>query len=758
MKKLLLLLSAILFTLNTFSQSSEGKEFWMGFLEHVNPSVNEMVIMITSKFNTTGKVTMPGKNWEEDFTVTANDVTFVRMPSSAETMGSEVIRNTGIKIETADPVTVYAHQYHMFRSEASLILPKESVGREYYVMTYTGFENQNGVYPSQFMVVGMEDETVVQITPAAQTRNSRAAQVPYTITLDAGETYVVQTKSGFSDMTGSHVVADKNIVVFGGATWTEVPSGCFARDNLYEQMHAVDTWGRKFIAVKSSNATRDILRIMAAEDNTKVWINNNLVATLSKGGYVQRDLLSQGDFIETSKAVMVMQYNLSSECNGLNGNTGDPSMMLLSAIEQTKDTVTLYSSRFEAITQNYIKVVIRSSDTSSLVLDGNPVVGSGKNFQVLAGNSDYAFITFSVGTGSHTLYSQGCGLIASAYGYGNYESYAYSGGANFRKINFNALPDGGCLNDTIFFSTGLPQDRFTTFWDFGDGTETDEFEPTHIYNQLGTYEMTLMVFDLCESTVDTFNKTLLVTLRDTILAGEDFEICAGDEVQLSSTDVGGAHYEWRGPNAYFSEEQNPLLTGTTADFTGFYSVVGIVSGCATYPATQWVDVRALPHPDLGNDSTMCGDGPVFLDAGDRVSYRWQDGSNFRDYTVTAPGSYWVDVTDDRGCVGTDTIHLEEYCLPQLFVPTGFTPNDDDINDLFKVSATFMISYEIQVFNRWGQLVFQTSNPDEFWNGSLPGGGPAGEGVYIWVVAYEWPGRDGFIYHRKESGTVTLIRY
>ena len=55
------------------------------------------------------------------------------------------------------------------------------------------------------------------------------------------------------------------------------------------------------------------------------------------------------------------------------------------------------------------------------------------------------------------------------------------------------------------------------------------------------------------------------------------------------------------------------------------------------------------------------------------------------------------------------------------------------------------------------MIFSTTHPAEYWDGSLPNGKPAREGVYIWVVHYDWPGLDGFIYPKSESGTVTVVR-
>jgi hypothetical protein len=69
----------------------------------------------------------------------------------------------------------------------------------------------------------------------------------------------------------------------------------------------------------------------------------------------------------------------------------------------------------------------------------------------------------------------------------------------------------------------------------------------------------------------------------------------------------------------------------------------------------------------------------------------------------------------------------------------------------------MTRFELQIFNRWGQKIFATDNPDLYWDGRLSQGGLAPEGVYVWTANFDYQGKDGFTYVRRQTGTVTLIR-
>ena len=236
---------AITFSLignNAFAQTNEGTDFWMGFMEHRNPNANSKVLMITAPVNTAGTVSIPLQNWKDDFTVTANGVTIIDLPLTAETMGSEAIKNTGIHIQTTDPVSVYAHQYSNYRAEAAVILPMSSLGSDYYVMTYQGHTDRGEIYPTEFLIVAAEDETEITIKLSDQTARGKSAGQSFTVKLDKGESYQVQGRVADNDFTGTRVSGNKPFSLFGGVKYTEVPVGCRNRDNLYEQMYPINTW------------------------------------------------------------------------------------------------------------------------------------------------------------------------------------------------------------------------------------------------------------------------------------------------------------------------------------------------------------------------------------------------------------------------------------------------------------------------------------------------------------------------------------
>ena len=79
---------------------------------------------------------------------------------------------------------------------------------------------------------------------------------------------------------------------------------------------------------------------------------------------------------------------------------------------------------------------------------------------------------------------------------------------------------------------------------------------------------------------------------------------------------------------------------------------------------------------------------------------------------------------------TKCIYLE----PKVYIPQAFTPNDDGVNDLFLPVFSFLPKdYELKIYNRWGNIIFETSDPTKGWNGKQSNGKPAPAGSYIYLL-------------------------
>jgi gliding motility-associated-like protein len=162
-----------------------------------------------------------------------------------------------------------------------------------------------------------------------------------------------------------------------------------------------------------------------------------------------------------------------------------------------------------------------------------------------------------------------------------------------------------------------------------------------------------------------------------------------------------------------------------------------------------------PAAFLPADTAICAYGSIQLSpVRNYNSYRWNTGINSAQLTVSQPGTYWLEVTDANNCTGRDSVIVNpKDCLKGLYVPSGFTPNNDGKNDLLKPFLFGNIKkYEFRVFNRWGETVFVTKDPNAGWNG-LHKGIPQDAAVFIWSCRYQLEGEE----ERVEKGTVVVVR-
>ncbi|MCX8212829.1 MAG: gliding motility-associated C-terminal domain-containing protein [Lewinella sp.] len=755
MRFLLTLLFISIFCTCGRAQGSEGTDFWFTFLEHRDPG-NTKVALISARAATSGTITIPGTSFSQPFTVGANSVVQVSLPAGAETLGSEMVTSTAIHVESDGVISLYIHQYFGLRSEASLVLPTSVLGADYYVLAYSGRPGEVN-YPSTFAVVASEDNTEVAITNlAAATEGGRAPQTAINVTLNQGEVYQVRAANGTADLTGTRVTTSAPVALFSGASWSGIPNiDCPAFDNLLEINYPISQWGTNYLGVPTLRNDANRYRVIAAENNTSVSLSGATTQTFSLNAGEFRDFeVGSALGIRSDKPVLVGEYLLGSACNGHPDFLGDPSFFLLNELTQTQDTVTVYNSNLQNITENFLNITFRAGDEVGIELDGAPLTVP----VALSPDGEYAFARVQVNTGGHTITSSGCGVIVTVYGYGQAESYAYGGGAAFRNINANPIAEGGCLNDTIYFATGLDTLRFRHEWTLEDGTIDTRADFSRLYDQLGTFPVQLIVEDLCLGQLDTNFRELAISLRQALTASPDARVCEGELVALEAFDLAGARYEWSGPNGFMETTQQIALSAASPENTGVYEVIGNVEGCKTLPTEVRILVDPAPIITLAGGRDFCArqGGTSSLDAGEFAEYRWRTGALSNPLTIRSEGNYSVTVTDENGCMASDSAFVDEFCPTRFYVPSAFSPNGDGINDWFGVSAVDFTSVQLQVFNRWGGLVFESTEAALEWNGRV-GEELAPSGTYLYKAVVEGVGDDGSARTRVQSGTVVLVR-
>ncbi len=440
----LLLLCSI--QVNSQVVPTKGTDFWMGFMDNYEDSYEELIILVTSDVNTSGTLSIPLQGYSQSFTVSANQTTQLTVPfTMGEPTTSEVFEDKGIHIETDDLVSVFALNFVEYTADGSKILPTNSLGTDYRISAYEGL---NSSLPSEFVIVGTEDNTEVTITPTAATLGGKPAGVPFTITIDQGELYQVKASSSSGDFTGTKITGTdasgscRTFAVFSGTKCTNIPSGCTACDHIYDQNLPIYTWGTTYYAVPWRNdGERYAIRVVADEDNTSFTVNGGAPINLSAGQFWEDNTIDYAACIVGNKKISVTQYMTGSSCTG----TGDPVMVNLNPESQKIDNVTFSTVPGTVIASHHISIIMETASVGQLLMDGSPV--NPTLFTPFSSCPFYSYTQFSISAGSHTLEAAD-GLTAYIYGTGNYESYAYSAGSFFESqvITVDTVV---CTQDTV---------------------------------------------------------------------------------------------------------------------------------------------------------------------------------------------------------------------------------------------------------------------------------------------------------------------
>lgn len=382
--------------------------------------------------------------------------------------------------------------------------------------------------------------------------------------------------------------------------------------------------------------------------------------------------------------------------------------------------------------------------------------------------------------------------------------------------SFRVTSSGFCVGKPVTFDYTVTGDVTALLWDFGDPASgplnnSTISNPSHIFSSQGSYTIKLIKYSPCGndtlyklisvgsiqlllgndtaicdkstyiiapqvagatsflwqdgSTLPTYtassagliwvqvsNSTNGCILRDTIIIttkplpsfdlGSDTSLCSGKTLLLSAYSP-GSQYIW-GDNSI-----NPTLL---VNNPGIYWVQATLNGCIK---KDTIHISSLTNPQftLGPDQYLCPGLSLFLTPGlSNVIYRWQDGNTLGNYQVNTPGLYYVDVTNTCGTTRDSINILIGNCTVR--VPSAFTPNNDGLNDQFRVFGTQLISeFDLKIFDRYGQLIFQSLNKNSYWNGTF-NGVEAVSGVYVYLLTYKSLGSQD---KNILKGTILLIR-
>lgn len=433
----------------------------------------------------------------------ANVVSVVSLPGDAS-LGwvAGAIQSNAVHVEADQDIRCIQIAGGQFQTDASIAYPVDALGTEYIAVTNDFSSALSGPLDRpEFIVVATRDGTLVTITPTDDSINaggpSHPADVPFQITLDRGEGYLVQPITAWPatpptpDLTGSTIAASKPVFVINGNRCATVPSTNAPCDPIFETAHPVSAWGSEYIApnlpARAGVEWPSIYRILASVDNTTVLMDGVSIGLIDRGEFIEQDV--SGDHVFSSQSgepIFVAQFMRSANTSDPANDRGDPAMVNLLpkgqfAMDYAFTTaINLVEGLPVQFPHHFAMIVASDADAllGGITLDG-AIIPSGDFTPI--GTSGYRVARVPLNEGLHATASLIEGHCVIVGGWGTYDSYLYpAGAANIRPrgadvdCNANGIIDDcecilGDLNgDGIVNSKDL--DAFKDCYKQGDPT------------------------------------------------------------------------------------------------------------------------------------------------------------------------------------------------------------------------------------------------------------------------------------------------
>jgi gliding motility-associated-like protein len=292
----------------------------------------------------------------------------------------------------------------------------------------------------------------------------------------------------------------------------------------------------------------------------------------------------------------------------------------------------------------------------------------------------------------------------------------------------------------------------SVWWSFGDTTlgaanHDTATHPVIPYNEPGKYYVSVELWWQGRKW-RTLGHTVVVKPQPELDLPGDTILCPGDTLRLDARQGMPAQYQW---NTGSTDS-----TLTVRD-SGYYRLE-VSTSCGTVSDSLWVHYHALPEARPLRDTNLCQNDSVLLSVAQPgpVSYRWENGDTSPSRWIDSTGTYQVRIGTICDTIIAGARVAVEPCGCRFFVPDAFSPNGDGMNDRFAIKYHCdSVTFQLQILNRWGQVIYRQTEADPFWDGRYQNQ-PAPEGVYLYRLVFK--GGSGEHFREEERhGRLVLIR-
>ena len=513
------------------------------------------------------------------------------------------------------------------------------------------------------------------------------------------------------------------------------------------------------IGLNASMGERDILLVKVDEQGSKVWARTYGAEERDKGIGLRHN--DDGSFLISAYTSSPYFGNTDISMDPLfirtdtlgkvscQVNTPNISVINYTLTTTTSGTTsprTVSSFACNSIVSNYVPV----DDYVCLSCRTSPIfVPSDTN--VCVNDTVYFYNTTTIGLTCFQSWSLDGVLVDGSvdtisYSFstpGVYPILLYSNcGTNtdtFRiNIRVNPFPEpdfsvaGNCLRDTTRFTnlTTIPAGSVSAWeWIFSDNTVSSSMNPTHVYNAIGTYPITLSAVS---------DMGCRITANDTVtihpLPKPCFKIadvCDRDTAHVVNISGGPfplSRYDWTFSDGAISSEDSPahLFPGPGHYYVGVMATD--VHGCKENYFEE-LDVHELPKPSFSTIPPSC-DYYSFAEfentSANFIYVKWSFGDGdssvmerpTHHYDTSGYYEVMMHVTSEKGCIDSLVQRVEVKESFNIWIPNAFTPNGDQINDRFIPWMKGVVDFNMEIYDRWGAMIFETANMDGGWDGAL----------------------------------------
>lgn len=336
----------------------------------------------------------------------------------------------------------------------------------------------------------------------------------------------------------------------------------------------------------------------------------------------------------------------------------------------------------------------------------------------------------------------------------------YGNPSNINVNSSEAVTNATCTNPTGGSITANASGAIAPYTYSIDG---GAFQSSNVFNGLAQGAHTLTIKD---SYCGTLTKTVNVGFTDnmTVTARQDTTVCTGSSVQLDATAPAGSTYTWSPATGLSATNiKNPIATtnaNAPANSSITYTVTATLNTCVKTDDVV-ISMRPKPGVSAGNDKTIYIGDAVTLQGSGAGSPTWTPSSSLTGANTYTPQAkpavtttYTLTVKDNNNCTSSDdvVVNVVPNCMKVML---AFTPNGDGVNDKWIVTdngGNCTEQVHVNVYNRYGGLVYKNDNYQNNWDGTY-NGKPVADGTYYYVVTYK------LINGRTASlqGDVTIVR-